>query len=482
MINDVITLLNRQLNKCINHVAEKVDRNDNGDPIAYTIRRNLTEIGEAFFSLIDSGILTQYDEVVVRRSFAECQHLLHEKLIHFGNYYSAYRTLVHGEPMEKDELLRRTNIETATMLLSVRGFVMGQVDIGDSTDDYFISRMPALLKGLGYVINNKQTDLYQPVFFNLLNLSRTIDIFIASGHTKYTADLDQLRDAVWNLVNKILAEENLQATIRQNLSLALFYDYCKMLRGEQTISAQMVTADYVQRMTPTQKSRVALNLNDIDADKNYPVIENVLQTILQQRSIVIPESALAIRLCVAYLKQHNITDKELDIQVKFEDIDGEAILTKHLNGYSLMSGTHLTDSDITKLNSFNDAELRSRFANCLQGISKNEIEMEKKKPHGVSEIADMELRVDYGGHLIYWCMPFKSAAEIKGTSVPVSVAYQIFRPFFHLNSCSVLFVTAKKCSENLMNEIKRGRDKFNFSIIVLQEQQLAKLLKLNRQL
>lgn len=482
MTEEIIRLLSKQLNKCINHVNEKVVRNENQEPIAYTVRRNLLEIGEAFFCLINSDLLTKYDEAVIRRSFGECHHLLHEKLIHFGSYNSSYQVLVHGESSQKDEILRRTNIETATMLLSVRGFLIEQVVIGDSTDDYFLERMEKLLKGISYIIEKKISECYLPVFYNLLNLYRTIAIFLKSGHNKYDELLQKRLLQVWDLIEKLKGKAEIKVYLKDNIQLQLFNDYCLVLHGDEAIISPTISTDSIKDLTITQKTRVALNIVDIGSPNSLPIVEKALKDILAQRSIVIPESALVIKLCMEYLKSHNVENFELDIQVKFEDIDAEAILHKYIKGYDKIGEIDLNNGDLDLLNQYNDEKLRERFASCIQGIDANEIEMEKRKPHGVSEIADMELRIKYGDHKIYWCMPFKSGAEIPGNSVPVKIAYQIFRPFFHLNSCSVLFVTAKKCSENLMNEIKRGKDKFNFSIAVIQEQQLAKLLKINQKL
>lgn len=482
MTEEILALLSKQLNKCISHVNEKVARNENQEPIAYTVRRNLLEIGEALFCLIDSDLLTKYDEAVVRRSFGECHHLLHEKLIHFGSYNSSYQILVHGEALQKDEILRRTNVETATMLLSIRGFLIEQVIIGDSTDDYFLERMEKLLKGIKYIIDKKVSEYYLPIFYNLLNLYRTITIFLQSGHKKYTELLQKRQLEVWDLIERIKKTPEIADYLKGNLQLQLFDEYCLLLHGNEAIISPNISLETVEGLTITQKTRVALNIVDIGSPNCLTIVEKALRDILAQRTIVIPESALVIRLCIAYLKLHAVKNFELDIQVRFEDIDAEAILHKYIKGYDKIGETDLSDGDLNILNQYNDEKLREIFASCIQGVDANELEMEKRKPHGVSEIADMELRIKYGDHKIYWCMPFKSGAEIAGNSVPVKIAYQIFRPFFHLNSCSVLFVTAKKCSENLMNEIKRGKDKFNFSIAVIQEHQLAKLLKINQKL
>lgn len=61
------------------------------------------------------------------------------------------------------------------------------------------------------------------------------------------------------------------------------------------------------------------------------------------------------------------------------------------------------------------------------------------------------------GISIYLCILFESRVEIKKNTVPVDVVYQIIRAFIEFKNCVVIFVTAKKSSENLMNYIKITR-------------------------
>jgi hypothetical protein len=149
------------------------------------------------------------------------------------------------------------------------------------------------------------------------------------------------------------------------------------------------------------------------------------------------------------------------------------------NGYNQLSSIEISEAELDTLIKYNDEQLRERVAKTIIGVSEAELKREMKKPHGVFEISDMELSVKIDGKKLFLCMPFKSGVEIKKDSVSVDVMYQITRPFVHFNSCAVVFVTAKRVSENLMNEIKRSKDKLGFAIEVLQSTELAKLLKFN---
>lgn len=129
-----------------------------------------------------------------------------------------------------------------------------------------------------------------------------------------------------------------------------------------------------------------------------------------------------------------------------------------------------------------DDELRIKFANTINGVSERVLQREATKPHGVVEISDMELPIDYMGNRYYLCMPFKSGVEIKGKTVPVDVAYQIVRSFIEFTNCIVVFVTAKKSSEGLMNYIKKLKEKMRWPIEIIEEKVLAALLAMNNQL
>ncbi|MFP3344606.1 hypothetical protein R0J87_19205, partial [Halomonas sp. SIMBA_159] len=105
-----------------------------------------------------------------------------------------------------------------------------------------------------------------------------------------------------------------------------------------------------------------------------------------------------------------------------------------------------------------DDELRIKFSKTINGVEERILVRESQKPHGAFEISDMEVPISFRGNRYYMCMPFKSGVEIRGNTVSVDMAYQIVRPFIEFKNCVVVFVTAKKCSENLMNYIKKLKD------------------------
>jgi hypothetical protein len=91
----------------------------------------------------------------------------------------------------------------------------------------------------------------------------------------------------------------------------------------------------------------------------------------------------------------------------------------------------------------------------------------------------MEIQITFGGQRTFLCIPFKTGQEIKSNVVPEDVIYQILRPFANFDNCIVIFITAKKCSQPLINYIKRIQGKYGWPIAIIQADELAKLLKIN---
>jgi hypothetical protein len=161
-------------------------------------------------------------------------------------------------------------------------------------------------------------------------------------------------------------------------------------------------------------------------------------------------------------------------------IDMHGFLAATFSGYDRIPKADLAVTDIEALHGLNDKALRKAIASVLIGVDPVVAQREADKPHSPAEISDMEIPVIIDDQLYYLCMPFKSGVEITGKAVPVEVAYQIIRPFMYFPAnCVVVFVTAKPCSQYLLNYIKVARATQGWAIEVIQHQELAKLFKIN---
>lgn len=203
MKDRVVNILQDAINKSIDFIYKTVDKHSNDQPIAFTTRRELNEVLEAFYQMSSLKVLQTQEDAIVKRIFKIGEHIIYEKLLHFGSYYYSKQKLIIKDLDEKEEILRRTNVESASMLSRIRSYQLGLDGIGGSTDDYFIDRMPQLLDGISYVLDKNITKVFLPTLYNLLNLHQTIFYYFESAHPKYHPAIDELLNRVKILTDKL---------------------------------------------------------------------------------------------------------------------------------------------------------------------------------------------------------------------------------------------------------------------------------------
>lgn len=270
-----------------------------------------------------------------------------------------------------------------------------------------------------------------------------------------------------------------------NLSLLLFHQQYLFFNLKLTnafLSPSVSIDKDISAISIQQKLRILINWAVLDNSLFLKHFESIFLEIERMSSLRIVDAALIIRIVSIYLSTTSQVPVELTINIQLEKIDISKYLPVYFKGLNNIANVSITEAELTLLYSYDDNTLRRKVAACLNQISSNEIEREMKKPHGVFEISDMELKIKINGNLVYLCMPFKTGKEIKSSTVSVDVFYQLLRPFFHFSNCAVVFITAKSCSQNLLNEIKRANDKYFFAIEIIENEQLAKLLKRNGEL
>jgi hypothetical protein len=167
------------------------------------------------------------------------------------------------------------------------------------------------------------------------------------------------------------------------------------------------------------------------------------------------------------------------MESKDQQIDTAHFMQEVFQGYKAIPTIDLSGEELGGLYTMNDGNLRQAISKILVGVNPVEARREAEKPHSPAEIADMELKVRVGQNRYLLCMPFKSGLEVKTETVPVDIAYQIIRPFMYFPNCVVVFVTAKPCSQYLLNYLKLATETQGWAIEVIQGKELGKLLKLN---
>jgi len=158
-------------------------------------------------------------------------------------------------------------------------------------------------------------------------------------------------------------------------------------------------------------------------------------------------------------------------------MDMGKFLEETFRGYTEIPNIVLDEQEIACLHNLDDDSLRKAVASILNGVDPVVAQREAEKPHTPAEIADIELPLMIGNELYYLCLAFKSGIEIRTDYVPVDVSYQIIRPFMYFPNCVVVFITAKPCSQYLLNYIKVARATQGWAIEVIQHKELGKLLK-----
>lgn len=245
---------------------------------------------------------------------------------------------------------------------------------------------------------------------------------------------------------------------------------------DKRFTAMTITAPKfeVNSWTPQEQVLIA---SQPSREEKLRVMHDLAWKVESQRQEVLKYEGIVLN----GLLDNLITDSEIAdaLSTHLKRSSAELNLSAIFSGYEKISETDVEAGDIDKLNSLGDSELRALLARIIVGADPVVLQREAQKPHGPAEIADMEIPITIKGERFHLCIPVKSGQEIRGNTVPEGCAYQIWRAFADLDRCAVVFVSAKKCSQNLMNHIKRMKDKFGLAIEVIQAEELAKLLKIN---
>jgi hypothetical protein len=164
-------------------------------------------------------------------------------------------------------------------------------------------------------------------------------------------------------------------------------------------------------------------------------------------------------------------------------MDISKFLDQHFKRYAESVDVTITETDLQTPDLMSDTKLRKAIAEVLRGVDKHQARREAGKSLGPAELADMVIDVTLDGVAYSLCMPFKTGREMRRQkSVPESVVYQLWRPLMFLANAVVVFVTARPCSQFLLQDIRQSRDRLGWPIAVIEHEALARLLKANGRL
>jgi len=457
----------------------------NNNSLKIDEKRTIGEATLALGLLSESKIVVPHEKIILERAFNYGFNILYDELslFYFSSYHYSYRNVVCKGLSKAQQELQKTNLDTMAMLIKIKAYQMKFTGIGNSTDSYFFSRMDKLLKAIRYVIETNKNDLYIPCMYNLCNLHQTLCYYISCGDNKFQTKAKALLSEAHILLNKAIEERDIINLIGENIQLKLFIDsqfyiYDQMMGKPCEYPRYNLKYDAMDKV---QILRVLTSYHLINKDAFKKEFGKAFWILCSNLHIMLEfEKILFLKVIMQYiLLVDDYEPIELGLFEPFDPINLSLYMNEIFNGYNEIYSSNISPDDLDILYSLTDNELRQKIAKTIKSVDPVVLEREARKPHGSFEISDMEFQLILGGVKTFVCVPFKSGREITRGSVPENVIHQIIRPFINFRRCVVIFITARTCSQNLMNYIRKLQDQFNWPIEVIQERELAGLLKVN---
>ncbi len=474
------TELVKQVKELQNFLIDKVERSLSNQEI-----RLINEALSSLSFVIQNLNIEPHQKIILQKTYRIALDTVYEKLFYYSAYYYSYAKITKGELHKQQQSFFQINVNTATMISVIEGYNNGTTGIGGSTDNYYAERMPRVLWALEYVLKHSLEDLYVPSLYVIYNLSQSLSLYLESGHEGYVDKAKNLLNLIIELQVKFHSLDSVKQILSENMQLDIFRIYqnwrqeCVLDKEKTPINIKI--PDF-ETFKGENALRVLSSLFYLDKEQFISFFEikyeQIVSEIAKQR--VGLNNFLLVKCLANYLYLMGNELIELDLNpLRKGEIDFSKYINDIFKDYQQSANITLNDDDLHKLLNYNDDTLREKVATTILGVDKHILNRESKKPHGVFEISDMEIPIKLEDEPYYMCMPFKSGREINGSTVPVSVSYQIFRPFLHFDNCVVVFVSAKRASQNLMNYIKRMQSKLGWNIVIIENEELAKLLKQN---
>lgn len=481
-MKDELTRLVKELQLFL---IDKVAKAESGSIVSNQEVRLINEALSSLSFIIQNLTIEPHQKVILQKTYRIALDVAYEKLFYYSAYYYSYQKISKGELNEQQESFFQINVNTATMISVIEGYNSKTTGIGGSTDNYYAERMPRVLWALECVLKKSMEELFIPSLYVIYNLSQSLSLYLESGHTEYLDKAKQLLKSVVDLQYKFHSLASVKRILSENLQLDIFRIYQNWKQEivlEKQLSPISIKISNFENFKGENSLRVLSSLFFIDKVQFISLFESKYSQITSEISK--QKIGLNHFLFVKCLANYLFLTENQPIEFELNPLNkGVLDFSKHIsnifNNYNLSANIILTGDDLPRLLNYSDDQLRDKVAQTILGVDKHILNRESQKPHGVSEISHMEIPIRLEGELYYMCMPFKSGREISSNTVPVGISYQIFRPFLHFDNCVVVFVTAKRSSQNLMNYIKKMQSKLGWNIAVIENEELAKLLKQN---
>ncbi|AJO20838.1 hypothetical protein SB48_HM08orf00063 [Heyndrickxia coagulans] len=334
-----------------------------------------------------------------------------------------------------------------------------------------------------------ENEIFIPAFYTLLNYHQAIMEYLESDNKTYEMEAEKIIEEINSIINLFFKKSSIKNRIEIDYQLKLFLENevkrYKIWKKENYDYKRINIKGFKVYKNISKKNWAFLSLYNINSEEFCNQFEidfrNMYENQLDKLKDI--EQIILLRNCVNFffwIKDNKIDKLNIPVFEKFNS-NNWFKLSDYFNGYEQINSILVTDEDRKKIESWDDNELRKKVGKTIINIDPNIIAKECSKPHGVYEIADMELPIknkdNYNTY--YLCMPFKSGKEIKG-KVKEDLTYQVFRPYTYFGERAiVVFISVKEATEPFYNSIKRAKANLNWEVHTIIGDTLIKLLKYN---
>jgi hypothetical protein len=474
-----------------------------------TLQKYVPLLNDRTLSLYDAKILSEYCllllDIICKFEFKSYEKALLERLFNKFNdilyngerifYYSSFYYLPGKFSSLDTEEISKATFKVNTDINIMRLQIKSDNVTGSSEDEYFFSRgRSRLLRAMENLVKRDvdESELLIPAFYTLLNYHQAIMEYLESGNKIYVNEAESIIEDANKIINEYSKKQSIKDKLESDYQVKFFLEsevkrYYSWKNKEYDYN-RIDVEGFKKYKNVSKKNWAFLSLSTID---NHNFTEQFKKDFSEMYEFQFDklkqiEQIILLRNCVSLLyleKDNEISDISIPVFEKYK-VNHWFKLSDYFNGYGKISDVNITDDDRRKVEMWDDDELRNKVANTIINIDKAIIEKESNKPHGVFEIADMELpiKIKDSYKTYYLCMPFKSGKEIKG-KVKEDITYQVFRPFTYFGEKAiVVFVSVKEATEPFYNAIKRAKTNLNWEVHTLIGDTLIKLLKYNNQI
>lgn len=448
--------------------------------------RNRKLLSESYISLAifrDNFLL----DAISKTSLEYLMNKIIDKICYeeYFMYYMSFYYLPHKvydkNFEELSTIIYQSNVNISCFRCKIHASDMLNFSLDSSADSYFFSRGSQIFKAIrNYLKHPFDFDISSMVYLSLNYYQALID-YNNCLDSYYNDSLNRLQADANSLFGEFLENNDFFECIANNQQLLFFWNSVVPTSKAIQINNMVIPDKINNRYRWILFSFFTIAPEDAQRifDENYD------KFVFSQKNDM-NDIFLIVRILLQSCKCVNLVDfsKHELIHAKIDCTNKVNLnLSYFFKNYNSISNQSCSAEEIQKLCNFNDSELRSKVASCMQNVDKNELDRQIHKPHGTLEISDLDIRFLENGQTKYLCLPFKTGREITKASMDESYMYQLIKPFSHFGShCMVVLITAKKCSQGLETYIQRmSLREPSWRIEVIQGSQLCNLLKLNAQ-